>query len=348
MKSKGQKNLTRVQRLMLEDCLKAKMHKKDIAKKLGCCLTTIYNEIKRGEYLHTYKKSDYYGIENTYKQKKQYSADIAQEKYEFNKTAHGGPLKVGNDFEFVRYVEKRIIEDKLSPGAIAGEIKRNNLFKTVVSKTTMYRYIRLGIFINVKMANLPIGLKRKRYEKTVAKRLSKGTSIEKRPEYVSNREEFGHWEMDCIIGSTRECLLTFTERLTRFEIVFKIPNKKAESVVQKLNVLERKFGKSFRQIFKSITVDNGGEFSDYKGLEKSSYKGQRTKLYYCHPYCSCERGSNERLNREFRRWLPKGTSFSKLTDEKLQSICQWINDYPREIFGYATSQEMFNQQLLVI
>ena len=68
-------------------------------------------------------------------------------------------------------------------------------------------------------------------------------------------------------------------------------------------------------------------------------------VYYCHPYCSCERGSNERLNREIRRLLPKGTDFSKINDNKIKAVAEWVNAYPREIFGYATSAELFNTHL---
>ena len=87
------------------------------------------------------------------------------------------------------------------------------------------------------------------------------------------------------------------------------------------------------------------EFSDYKGLEKSIYGGKRTSIYYCHPYTSCERGSNERLNREIRRLIPKGIDLSTISEKRIQAVETWINDYPREIFGYATSAEMFNAQL---
>ena len=101
-------------------------------------------------------------------------------------------------------------------------------------------------------------------------------------------------------------------------------------------------------MFKSITVDNGSEFADFSGLEKSIYGGKRCPVYYCHPYASCERGTNERLNREIRRWFPKGTDFSKVTDSFIQGVENWINSYPREIFGFATSLELFQKELQAI
>lgn len=245
-------------------------------------------------------------------------------------------------------MEKRVLQDKLSPCAVLGEIKRKNLFRTKISKTTLYRYIETGIFYNIRMSDLPMYRKKPRYRKTVAKRPPKGTSIERRPIEILNRNSFGHWEMDCVVGKkhSRDILLVFTERLTRYELIMKMPNRKSETVIKTLNKLERRFGKDFRKVFKSITVDNGVEFSDFTGLQKSIYNGCRTKVYYCHPYTSCERGTNERLNREIRRFIPKGSDLSKYSQEEIQAVEDWINAYPREIFNFATSAEKFAEQLL--
>ena len=343
MKNKGTKNVDWDMRLQLEALYNAGISKRKIAAQLGVCLATVYNELKRGEYTYKrYSYTDYWG-ERHYKFVKGYSPNIAEDKYQLNKTAHGAPLKVGNDYEFVRYVEKRVCVDKISPAAVAGEIKRDNLCKTVVSKTTMYRYIAQGLFMNIRSEHLPVGQRKKHYKKTQAKRPPKGTSIERRPADILLRRDFGHWEMDCVVGRqyTRNVLLVLTERATRYEIIMKMPNRKAATVVQYLDKLERRYGKKFRTLFKSITVDNGSEFSDFAGLERSVYGYSPTAVYYCHPYTSCERGSNERLNREIRRLLPKGTDFSKVSEKRVQEVARWVNAYPREIFGFGTSAEMF-------
>lgn len=149
--------------------------------------------------------------------------------------------------------------------------------------------------------------------------------------------------MDCVCGSSNSTLLVLTERLTRKEIIMKMPNQKSESVIHSLNILETKYGKMFRKIFLSITVDNGSEFADSIALETSKTKRyKRTKLYYCHPYCSCERGTNERINREIRRLIPKGSDLSKYSDDDIQKVENWVNDYPREVLGYNTSKNLFN------
>jgi IS30 family transposase len=347
MKKKGTKNLTYTQRLQLESCIKAGLHKKIIAEKLNVCLATVYNELKRGAYGHRRKATDIYG-DVRYGYDIRYSPNLAEDSYRLNMTSKGAPLKIGNDYDFVHYVEKRILQDKLSPCAVLGEIKRKRLFRTDISKTTIYRYIEAGIFMNITLRDLPMRERKKRYRKTIAKRPPRGTSIEKRPAEVNVRTTFGHWEMDCVCGLTRPALLVLTERLTRNEIIMPMPDQKAKSVIRCLNVLERRYGATFRRVFKSITVDNGSEFADSKGIERSIYRGKRTAVYYCHPYCACERGSNERLNREIRRKLPKGTDFARLSAEDIQAVENWVNAYPREILGFATSAEVFQQELAAL
>lgn len=347
---KGSKYLTITQRRQLEGFLQADLSKRKIAELLGVNLSTVYREIKRGECEQRKKVYDIYGDFKGYQTYTIYSADIAENKYRLNMTSKGAPLKIGNDFDFIRYVEKRVLVDGIAPCAVVGEIKRNKPCKTVISKTTMYRYIEMGIFFNLSMRNCPMGQRKKQYRKATVKRPPKGTSIEKRPLEIFARDTFGHWEMDCVCskqGAT-SALLVFSERLTRYEIIMRMPNKKTETVVRCVNKLEKRYGKLFRKIFKSITVDNGVEFSDFAGLEKSIYGGKRLSVYYCHPYTSCERGTNERINRDIRRKFPKGTDFAVISDKAVQACENWVNDYPREIFGFATPAEKFNEQLQAI
>lgn len=349
MKRKGTKDLTLTQRRKIEDWLAIGATKKQIAEQLGVCLATVYNELKRGECTQkVYSYTDYWG-ERHYKQVTAYSADIAEYNYRLNQSAHGAPLKIGNDFELIREIENRVINEKISACAALGRIKRENACRTIISKTTLYRYIRTG-YIFTRLTMQDVKIKPKRNQKATIKRAPKGTSIEERPVEIAERNTFGHWEMDCVVGKqgTKETILAFTERLTRYEIVFKMPDHKAATVVRFVNKLEKRYGKQFRKLFKSITVDNGVEFSDFKGLEKSIYGGKRTNVYYCHPYTSCERGSNERLNREIRRLIPKGTDLSTISDKRIKAVETWVNDYPREIFGYATSAELFQTHLAAI
>jgi IS30 family transposase len=64
------------------------------------------------------------------------------------------------------------------------------------------------------------------------------------------------------------------------------------------------------------------------------------EIYYAHPYSSWERGSNENGNGILRRFIPKGTDLATITTKQLQEYEDWVNNYPRKIFGYKTSNEM--------
>ena len=342
---KTHKTLSHTQRLQIECLLKAKIPIRKIAENIGVHISTVYRELKRGEYTHRVKVSEYIGYH--YKEVKAYSSDIAQEKCEINKTARGGQLKIGKNKEFAEYIEHRILVDGISPFAVAGELKHNNKFGITVCAATMYSYIRKGVFLNVSMSDISQPKKRRQHLKR-AKRAPRGKSIEQRPKDIATRTEFGHWEMDCVCGPTKPCLLVLTERKTRKEIIYHMPDQTAASVVRCVNRLEYRFGKKFRRLFKTITVDNGSEFADVDGLQRSIYGGQRTTMYYCHPYRSNERGTNERINREIRRKLPKGTNFHKYGQSDIDVVERWINSYPRKVLGFATSQEMFDEELTLL
>ena len=186
-----------------------------------------------------------------------------------------------------------------------------------------------------------------------ASRAPAGESIEQRPEEIDEREEFGHWEGDTVYSGkgkrkTTRAILTLTERKTRKEIIIAIPNRKAETVVKALDALERKLGaRRFRAIFKSITFDNGTEFAAAEELERSCVNKHlpRTKVYFCHPYSSWERGTNENTNGMIRRRFPKGTNFAAVTNAQIAQAENWINNYPRKILGYKSSEIVFRECL---
>jgi IS30 family transposase len=214
----------------------------------------------------------------------------------------------------------------------------------------LYSYIDKGVFLRITNKDLPFqGDRRKHKTRRVrAARAAKGDSIEKRPEPVNDRAEFGPWEMDTVESCRpgRSCLLVLTERMTRQEITRKLPDQTAASVVKAIDHLEYKFGDLFPLIFKSITIDNGSEFADCAGMETSKlFEGQRTKLYYCHPYSSFERGSNEKQNQMLRRHFPKGTNFDQVEDEEVERATNWLNSYPRKLFDWGNSQNLFNSAL---
>lgn len=330
---------TERQRYEIEAYLKAGLKPEKIAELVGKCVRTIYNEIKRGKCKQ---------ITSNLEEKEAYLADVSQRKYDENKLNKGAPLKIGNDIKLCQFIEKKIKQEKYSPYATLQYIKNNGIeFKTDICTRTLYSYIDKGIILNVTNEDLPMKKKRKRKneKRTVALKNTKGTSIELRPEEIMERNEYGHWEMDTVVGGHKkhgkECLLVLSERMTREEIIRKIPNKKAESVIKALDALERTYGsKQFRETFKTITCDNGTEFLDFENAEKSALtKIPRTKVYFCHPYSSWERGTNENINKMIRRFIPKGAIMEDYSKEQVQQIQAWINNYPRKILGGISSSE---------
>ena len=338
--------MTRTDRLKIEALLRARVPLTEIARIVHKSLATIYREMKKGEYLH---------LNTDYTTEIRYSADKAQEYAESNFSAMGAPLKIGSDHKFAAYVEKKILKEHYSPAAVLGEIMndKNLSFKTSICVRTLYNYIDKGVFLNLTNKDLlRKGKKKKKHRKVRAKRPPVGESIENRPKEIETREAFGHWEMDTVIGKrggNKRVFLVFTERKTREEKIILLPDKSTASVVKALDRLERRLGKLFPNIFKTITVDNGSEFDDCAGIERSCLSnGQRTKVYYCHPYTSCERGSNENQNGMIRRFYPKGTSFAKVTQRDINRMCNWINSYPRGILGFRSSSHIYAEEMAQI
>lgn len=338
------KHLSQNDRIKMETMLNSGHKVVEVAEYLHVHRSTIYREIKRGEYTH--RNSDY--TEET-----RYSSDLGQKNHDWNAQGKGRNIKIGNDRPLAEYIEGKIIEDKYSPeAALAAAAESGIEFTTSISVRTLYRYIDKGIFLKLTNKDLPVKGKRKKHNKRVKvqKRASAGESIENRPDEVKDREIFGHWEMDTVKGKqgvTKSCMLVLTERKTRDEIIVKLPDQKAASVVEAIDRLERKWGDMFTKVFRSITVDNGVEFSDYEGLERSVlHEGEkRTFAFYCHTYSSWERGSNENNNRLIRRHIPKGEDFDEKQDRDIEYIENWINNYPRGIFGFKTSAQLFEEEI---
>lgn len=331
------KYISERQRYTIEILLQEKYTVSRIAKLLGIKYNTLYREIKRG----TVKQLDY-----LLKEHYVYKADYAQMIYEKSVSNRGRNLKIGSDHAFVAYIEHMIKDKKYSPEALLLHMKNEGIqFSTTLCYKTIYNYLDMGLFLHISNKDLTSKKEKKKKQEEsarVALNNRKGRSIEERFPFILDRKEYGHWEMDTVVsgqGTGKSCLLVLSERMTREEIIIKMKNKKSSSTVHALNMLERKYGsRIFREKFRTITCDNGCEFLDSKGIEKSRYtKGNRTTVYYCHPYSSWERGTNENINRMIRRFFPKGTNFDNVSKKQLEMVEAWINSYPRRILGGLSS-----------
>ena len=306
---------------------------------------TIRREIKRGLVEHTTTELEKIMV---------YNADYAQKDAESKNSAKGPSFKLGKDWILVSAVSKLIKEDKYSPYAIIEHFKKNNWpSETRICEKTLYNYIAAGDITGITVKDLlyqgkrykPRGRPRKHSNAMNAVR-----SITKRPLEANERMVAGHWEMDTVYSGkdcSPSCLLTLTERKTRVEIARKIPDRTAASVKKEIDKIERQMGTlAFRELFISITPDNGVEFSNAEALEKSILdKKQRTSLFFSHPYSSFERGTNENHNGIIRRFIPKGSDIGLEKKSYVRKIQDWMNNYPRKILGGRTPLEALVDEL---
>jgi IS30 family transposase len=175
-----------------------------------------------------------------------------------------------------------------------------------ISHMTIYRYVRTDKrFGGVLYKNLRHSKKhRKGYRtKDSRGRLLGKRHISERPESVENRDDFGHWEIDTVMGTgNTHCIVTLVERKSKCTLIGKL---KARST-KETNARTEKLMKQYPGLFKSITADNGTEFHAYKKLEKKT----GVVFYFATPYHSWERGLSENTNGLIRQYLPKGTSMA--------------------------------------
>ena len=282
---------------------------------------------------------------------KPYNAEDAQNDYEF-KRAMSKANYILDDFpKLKKYIEDKILIDKWAPDAISGYINSHELYKqdgfTSISTTTIYRAIHYGL-LKVKKEDTR---RMTKFEKT-GKYSTKGElpesklsySIELRPDNINNRESFGNWELDTVISTTKgthKCLMTLTERKTRFEIIGILEAKTKEEVIIKFKQIKQYLEKNISDIINSITTDNGGEFAGF--LEIIKITG--AKFYFCHPYASCEKGTNEKHNSIIRYFIPKSILIENYTTQEINNICHWMNNYPRKILNYFTPKEVLEKEL---
>lgn len=320
--------LTWTDRLTIEKLYNGGASYRAIGSRLHRSCGCIHYEVKRGLYEHLDSK--------TYTIVMRYSADIAQQDADYQATAKGQCIKLGKQYDYAANVASRIKSGE-SPDSIVGDMKNKGAW--TVSTNTLYRYIDNGYIPNISNNDLIEKSKKKKHKfhTKKASRPPKGPSIEKRPAKIADRDIPGDWEQDTVIGKAEgkgEALLVLTERVTRMEIIEKLPEKTMLEVSKRVEQIISRYPAG---TFRTITVDNGSENQDYGGMKKHV-----EEIYYCHPYSSWERGSNENQNRLIRRFFPKHESMKDKTQADADEAARFINHIHRKILGYRTSQELFD------
>ncbi len=210
------------------------------------------------------------------------------------------------------------------------DYKQSNPDELVPSTKTIYTYIHQGL-LEIKPIDLPRAMRLKpRAKQRPSTKKHLGTSIEERPEKINARTEFGHWEIDSVLGlktAGEPSILTLVERQTRYAITVYLAEKKAEYVNEAVADLIKQYP------IKSITADNGSEFASLSELEG-------IQVYYAHAYSSHERGTNENFNGLLREFIPKGQSLKLISAETLAKATSAINHRPRRALGYQSAKTL--------
>lgn len=305
-----------------------------IAKQLNCSPLTVGYELKRGT-------ADYGGRGR----KPSYSAKRGQANYELHRQKCHRKCIYNTYDEFIKWAVRKILKKKWSFDTCVGRAKqlKKQFGKHKIPCTkTLYNMLWRGD-LPLTLFEMPEILKRKKRTKIRLPKRNLGKLIDQRPDEANDRKIFGHWEADTVVGKKRKgeaATFTIVERSSGYYISIKIDGKNTNGVEYAMNRLKSYFGNKFSDVFKSITSDNGAEFAKFTSFEKLG-----TKVYYAHPYSSWERPINERTNREFRKFIPKGRSMNDYSEDEILSISDELNDTPRKRLGYRTPAEVFEEQL---
>jgi transposase, IS30 family len=310
------------ERQLIELWLKNGQKIREVARQLNRSASSISTEIKRNG-----DGSGYHAISAQVKSKKRIS-----------KSRSKNSLK--KDWVIDYIITK--LRYGWSPEQIAGRLKRKH-GKTIVCHETIYRYIYAHP--EKQLAQYLVRNHKRRKRKTSnwlpRRGISGRVSIHDRPEEVNLNTTFGHWELDTVEGKGHSGgIITALERKTRYYDAVKISNIDSEFGVWAQKKLLTKHPP---KATKTATLDNGKENYNHTKLNKIGIK-----TYFCDPYCSWQKGSNENHNGILRRYIPKKTDFSTFTQLELNAVIDEINNRPRKCLNYETSREAFERELQYI
>lgn len=162
--------------------------------------------------------------------------------------------------------------------------------------------------------------------------------IAERPKIVEMRRQAGHWESDTAVSrQSLAALQVSVERKTRYSKLAKLQRKTASACATAIN---RRLSQYPQRLRRTITRDNGTENTDHERV--NAVLG--TRSYFCAPFHSWERGTNESTIGLVRRFLPKKTDFAIVSDKKLRKIERWLNNRPRKCLKYRTPAEVFKDE----
>jgi len=310
------KQITKEQRYQIEAYLKSGKSKTFIAKELSLHVSSIYREIKR----NAQKRGGY-------------NAKHAQQLSDERKDRLSYPRKFTNNVK--NKVHSLIEKEQWSPEQIVGNCKKNGI--PMVSHERIYQYVRedktnggdlyKNLRHRLKHRKRPVGGKKPPIKNRV--------SIDQRPDVINNKERFGDWEIDTIIGKDgKGAIVTIVERTTAFFMMRKLVDGKESEGLAK-TVIEVLL--PYKANIHSITSDNGTEFANHELIAKKL----DAEFYFAHPYSSWERGLSEYTNKLVRQYIPKKTIFDHVSDVYIAEVQHKINRRPRENLDFDDPKSVF-------
>ena len=303
-----------------------------IAKELGRSPSTICRELNRPQAV--YYRGKYIGSQTNNNVKRDWSA------------SHRRNNKYLSMYNIRKYISIHL-RYGYSPAIISHLLFSK--YGITISHETLYQYIyKKDIMLAKYLLRRKYGRKpRKRhlYKPNNPKNIPNRIDIDLREELANFRLEFGHYECDIVEsckkhGKTKPCLTVLIERMSRKVLITKTASKTAKLTTTSIVTALRPHLRSI----KSITYDNGSEFSMHEKINKKL----NIKSYFCKPYHSWEKGSVENINGLIRRFFPKGTDFGKISMKQIKYVENWINNRPMKVLNYLTPNERFEQLSVAI
>lgn len=305
-----------------ERCLIARMHARgsslsQIGLNLGRATSTVSRELRRNSCTY----------DGHYRAEKAHSRAIGRR----------GRSRRNSQYSQQEWAEVQAkLRQEWSPKEIVG--RRCIEGQRSMSYETIYRRVRAdrrrgGVLWRHMRHMSKIGRKHRGSPATRGRLVGK-RHISERPAEVELRQRVGDIEGDTVIGADlKHCLLTLVDRATGLLVIKKLASRTKELVSAAMAQAMIKLG----GVVKTITLDNGTEFHDYKSVEDVF----GVKFYFATPYHSWERGTNENTNGLIRQYLPKGMCFKHLTQVDCDKIAAKLNNRPRERLGFRTPAEVF-------
>ena len=270
-----------------------------------------------------------------------YLAKQAQKQYEqtLGEAREGTPLNSQTFWDM-----DKVISDGVKKGQhIYHILKTHNLN---VSSSTVYRHIRKG-YLSIAPIDLARAVKFKERRKSnlpsIPKEDKKGRSYEDFQNYLVLNQLNSWLEMDTVMGRMGgKVLLTFNLSFCNFIFARLLENKTTLEVTKHLYDIKNNLheaDKDFCQLFPVILTDNGGEFARVDDIEMD-VRGE-SKLFFCDPSRSDQKGRIEKNHTLIRDILPKGTSFDNLTQEDINLVCSHVNSVKRAALNGKSAYELF-------